>query len=220
MAPIERKQIDLTPLKEANVPVFFIVGGPGSGKGTQCEKIVAKYGLTHLSSGDLLREEVKSGSPRGGQLTKMMQAGELVPLEIVLDLVKEAILKAVKNGSRGFLIDGYPREVKQGDQFEEEVSSSFILFPMKLQIQPCKLVIFFDVSEETLVNRCLQRGLTSGRVDDNVNTIKKRLQTFNTATQPVVDHYIQKQKLVRIKGEGSVEEIFVEVSDHLQKHLQ
>ncbi|KAI6232162.1 Adenylate kinase isoenzyme 1 [Aphelenchoides besseyi] len=207
MAPIERKQIDLTPLKEANVPVFFIVGGPGSGKGTQCEKIVAKYGLTHLSSGDLLREEVKSGSPRGGQLTKMMQAGELVPLEIVLDLVKEAILKAVKNGSRGFLIDGYPREVKQGDQFEEE-------------IQPCKLVIFFDVSEETLVNRCLQRGLTSGRVDDNVNTIKKRLQTFNTATQPVVDHYIQKQKLVRIKGEGSVEEIFVEVSDHLQKHLQ
>ncbi|KAI6209256.1 Adenylate kinase isoenzyme 1 [Aphelenchoides besseyi] len=159
MAPIARKQIDLTPLEEANIPVFFIVGGPGSGKGTQCERIVAKFHLTHLSSGDLLREEVKSGSERGSQLTKIMEAGELVPL-----------------------------------------------------IQPCKLVIFFDVSEETLVNRCLQRGLTSGRVDDNVETIKKRLQTFNTATQPVVDHYIQKQKLVRIKGEGSVDEIFVELA--------
>ncbi|KAI6173377.1 Adenylate kinase isoenzyme 1 [Aphelenchoides besseyi] len=203
---LNRRVVDLEPLRRANVPIFFIVGGPGSGKGTQCAKIVAKYGLTHLSSGDLLREEVKSGSPRGGQLTKIMQAGELVPLEIVLDLVKEAILKAVKSGSRGFLIDGYPREVKQGDQFEEE-------------IQPCKLVIFFDVSEETLVNRCLQRGMTSGRADDNVETIKKRLQTFNTATQPVVEHYTKKQKLVRIEGEGSVDEIFAEVCQHLDKAI-
>ncbi|KAI6205484.1 Adenylate kinase isoenzyme 1 [Aphelenchoides besseyi] len=204
---LNRRVVDLEPLRRANVPIFFIVGGPGSGKGTQCEKIVAKYGLTHLSSGDLLREEVKSGSKRGSELTKIMEAGELVPLEIVLDLIKEAMVKAIGKKSKGFLIDGYPREVKQGDQFEAE-------------IQPCKLVIFFDVSEETLVNRCLQRGLTSGRSDDNVETIKKRLQTFNTATQPVVDHYIQKQKLVTIKGEGSVEEIFAQVSEHLQKHLQ
>uniref|UniRef100_A0A914WBQ4 Nucleoside-diphosphate kinase n=1 Tax=Plectus sambesii TaxID=2011161 RepID=A0A914WBQ4_9BILA len=121
MAPIERKNIDLAPLKKANVPIFFICGGPGSGKGTQCERIVAKYGLTHLSSGDLLRAEVHSGSARGSQLLKVMEAGELVPLEIVLDLIKEAMLQAVQKGSKGFLIDGYPREVKQGEQFESEV---------------------------------------------------------------------------------------------------
>lgn len=96
----------MTPLKKANVPIFFIIGGPGSGKGTQCEKIVAKYGLTHLSSGDLLRAEVKSGSSRGTQLTKIMESGALVSMEIVLDLVKEAMLKAIEGGSKGFLIDG------------------------------------------------------------------------------------------------------------------
>ncbi|KAI6219706.1 hypothetical protein M3Y95_01095300 [Aphelenchoides besseyi] len=181
-----RSEVKLEPSRLANVPIFFIVGGPSSGKSTQCEKIVAKYGLTHLSSGDLCREEVKLGSKRGSELAKIMEAGELVPLEIVLDLIKEAMVKAIGKESKGFLIEGYPREVKQGDQFEAE-------------IQPCKLVIFFDVSEKTLVNRWKQRRLTSGRVDDKVKSIKKRLQTFNTATQPVVDHYIQKQNDPAVK---------------------
>jgi len=207
MAPtIERKNVDISALKKANVPIFFIVGGPGSGKGTQCEKIVAKYSLTHLSSGDLLRAEVKSGSSRGAELTKIMEAGQLVPLEVVLDLIKEAMVKAVQKGSKGFLIDGYPREVKQGEQFESE-------------IQPSKLVIFFDVSEDTLVKRCLKRAETSGRADDNIETIKKRLQTYNTSTAPVVQHYEKQKKLVHIKAEGTVDEIFAEVSKHLDKAM-
>lgn len=206
MAPIERKKIDLSPLKKANVPIFFIVGGPGSGKGTQCDKIVEKYGLTHLSSGDLLRADVKSGSPRGEQLNKMMQNGELVPLEVVLDLIKEAMLEAIKKGSKGFLIDGYPREVKQGEQFESE-------------IQPAKSVLFFDVSEDTLVKRCLHRAQTSGRVDDNIDTIKKRLHTYTTATAPVVDYYQKKGKLVKIPSEGTVDEIFKVVVEHLDKAM-
>ncbi|MFH4975318.1 hypothetical protein AB6A40_002027 [Gnathostoma spinigerum] len=202
MPPIERKNIDLTPLRRAGLPIFFIVGGPGSGKGTQCDKIVEKYGLTHLSSGDLLRAEVKSGSPRGEELSKIMANGELVPLEIVLDLIKEAIVEAVEKGSKGFLIDGYPREVKQGVQFEEE-------------IQPCKLCIFFDVSEETLVKRCMHRAETSGRVDDNIETVKKRLHTYNTATAPVISYYEKKGKLITIKAEGSIDSIFAEVCKHL-----
>uniref|UniRef100_A0A914CV81 Adenylate kinase isoenzyme 1 n=1 Tax=Acrobeloides nanus TaxID=290746 RepID=A0A914CV81_9BILA len=201
---IERKQIDLTPLKNANVPIFFIVGGPGSGKGTQCERIVNKYGLSHLSSGDLLRAEVQSGSARGAQLVKIMEAGELVPLEVVLDLIKEAMVNEVKKGSKGFLIDGYPREVKQGDQFESE-------------IQPATLVLFFDVSEDTLVKRCLKRAETSGRCDDNIETIKKRLATFNNATAPVTDHYEKKHKLVRIAAEGTIDEIFSHVTPHLDR---
>uniref|UniRef100_A0A0M3ID21 Adenylate kinase isoenzyme 1 n=1 Tax=Ascaris lumbricoides TaxID=6252 RepID=A0A0M3ID21_ASCLU len=206
LAPIERKNIDLTPLKKANVPIFFIVGGPGSGKGTQCDKIVAKYGLTHLSSGDLLRDEVKSGSARGAELNKIMEQGQLVPLEVVLDLVKEAMLEAVKKGTKGFLIDGYPREVKQGEQFESE-------------IQEAKLVLFFDVSEETLVKRCLHRAETSGRVDDNIETIKKRLHTYVTATAPVTSYYEKKGKLVKIPSEGTIDEIFQVVVSHLDKAI-
>ncbi|KAI6191574.1 Adenylate kinase isoenzyme 1 [Aphelenchoides bicaudatus] len=195
--PYESKKIDLTPLKKSNVPIFFIVGGPGSGKGTQCAKLVTKYGLTHLSSGDLLRAEVKSGSPLGAKLTKIMDEGKLVPLEIVLDLIKAAMLEAIANGSTGFLIDGYPREVAQGEQFEAEIA-------------PSKLVIFFDVSEETLVKRCMKRGESSGRTDDNIETIKKRLNTYLTATAPVVKHYEKKGKLLHIKAEGSIEDIFAE----------
>ncbi|KRX95340.1 Adenylate kinase isoenzyme 1 [Trichinella pseudospiralis] len=192
MAPIiERKNIDLTPLKNAKLPIIFVVGGPGSGKGTQCAKIVDKYNLTHLSSGDLLRAEVNSGSERGGQLKDIMASGELVALEIVLDLVKEAMLEAIKKGSRGFLIDGYPRDVRQGEIFEAE-------------IMPCELVIFFDVSDETMMQRLLGRGQTSGRVDDNRETITKRLDTFHKQTQP-------------IHAEGKVDDIFAEVDKALKK---
>lgn len=116
----EKHAIDTRPLQHAKV--IFIVGGPGSGKGTQCERIANKYGYTHLSSGDLLREEVKSGSERGKELNEMMQKGILVSNQIVLDMIKEAMLDKV-DSSKGFLIDGYPREVDQGMEFEKQVLS-------------------------------------------------------------------------------------------------
>jgi adenylate kinase len=201
---VERKQVDLTPLKKAGVPIIFIVGGPGSGKGTQCAKMVEKYGLSHLSSGDLLRDEVQSGSARGSQLTKIMESGQLVPLEVVLDLIKEAMLKEFSKGSHGFLIDGYPREVKQGVQFESEIMEA-------------ALVIYFEVSGETMTQRLLGRAKTSGRVDDNIETIKKRLDTFYKQTEPVVDHYKKQGKLVQVKAEGSVDAIFAAVQPALDK---
>merc|ERR1711879_426126 len=98
---LERKNIDKSPLTQAKLPVIWVLGGPGCGKGTQCDKIVAKYGYTHLSSGDLLRDEVKSGSDRGKQLNEMMERGELVPLFVVLDLLAEGML-AKLSGSKGF----------------------------------------------------------------------------------------------------------------------
>ncbi|KAI1704100.1 adenylate kinase domain-containing protein [Ditylenchus destructor] len=182
---VERKLIDLTQLKAANVPIFFIVGRPGSGKGTQCEKIVAKYG-------DLLR-----------RLFIRMSS-----MTIVLDLIKEAMVKAVEDKKcKGFLIDGYPREVQQGIDFERE-------------IQPSKLVFYFDVTnEKTLIERLLKRAQTSGRVDDNLETISKRLLTIKTATAPVVDHYKNSGKLARIEADGTVDAIFVEVCKHIDKAL-
>lgn len=112
-----------------------------------------------------------------------MEKGELVPLEVVLDLLKEAIFKALPD-SKGFLIDGYPREKEQGLLFEKNIA-------------PVNLVLFFDASEDTLVKRLLGRAVTSGRVDDNEETIKKRLQTFNTHNDQVVQQYTDKLKKVR-----------------------
>ncbi|KAK6010602.1 adenylate kinase isoenzyme 5 family protein [Ostertagia ostertagi] len=135
-----------------------------------------------------------------------MEAGELVPLEVVLDLIKEAMLKDVAKSCKGFLIDGYPREVKQGELFEEE-------------IQEAQSVIFFDVPEKVMVERLLHRAETSERADDNMETIKKRLKTFSDATAPVVEYYEKKKKLIQIKAQGTVEEIFAMVAKHLDVAL-
>jgi len=192
---LERKNIDKAPLKEAKLPIIWVLGGPGCGKGTQCERIVAKYGFTHLSSGDLLRDEVKSGSDRGKQLTEIMEKGDLVPLFVVLDLLAEAMLSKV-SGSKGFLIDGYPREVSQGEEFEKE-------------ILPCTKILYFDVSDACMTERLLNRAKTSGRADDNEETIKKRLATFHKHSEPVIDAY--KSKCSAIPAERAPDDIFGDV---------
>jgi len=184
-----------------NLKVFFVLGGPGCGKGTQCEQIVKKYGYTHLSSGDLLRAEVQSGSARGKELTAIMERGDLVPLETVLELLKEAMIKYGRD-SNGFLIDGYPREVQQGLKFESEVA-------------PVTGVIYFEVADETMTKRLLKRAETSGRVDDNEETIKKRLKTFHDQTRPAIEHYNAQNKVKMIAAEGTVESIFAQVVEFL-----
>merc|ERR1711936_957357 len=196
---LERKNIDKSPLTKAGLPVIWVLGGPGCGKGTQCDKIVAKYGYTHLSSGDLLREEVQSGSDRGKQLTAIMERGDLVPLAVVLDLLAEAMLKKL-GGSKGFLIDGYPREVAQGQEFEKAIA-------------PCKHILYFEVSDETMTSRLLKRAETSGRADDNVDTIKKRLVTFHQHSEPVIKAYSSKCSV--IPAERGIDEIYADVTKAL-----
>eukprot|EP00062_Callorhinchus_milii_P017192 gi/632969231/ref/XP_007900976.1/ PREDICTED: adenylate kinase isoenzyme 1 isoform X1 [Callorhinchus milii] len=180
-----------------NYKIIFVVGGPGSGKGTQCEKIVAKYGYTHLSTGDLLRETVSSGSERGKKLSAIMEKGELVPLETVLDMLKDAMI-AKAGSSKGFLIDGYPREVKQGQEFEKKIA-------------PPTLLLYIDAGAETMKKRLMKRGESSGRVDDNEETIKKRLDTYYKATEPVIAFYEKKGIVRKINAEGSVDEVFHQV---------
>jgi len=178
--------------------IIFVVGGPGSGKGTQCEKVVAKYGYTHLSSGDLLRLEVASGSDRGKKLQEIMQKGELVPLDTVLDMIKDAMIAAADK-SKGYLIDGYPREVKQGEEFEKKIGA------------PC-LLLFIDAKGETMVKRLMKRGETSGRADDNEETIKKRLDLYYKATEPVIAFYEGRGIVRKIDSELPVDEVFSIVS--------
>ncbi|KAF0031536.1 hypothetical protein F2P81_016091 [Scophthalmus maximus] len=184
--------------KIKDAKIIFVVGGPGSGKGTQCEKIVAKYGYTHLSSGDLLRIEVASGSDRGKQLQAIMQKGELVPLDTVLDMIKDAMI-AKADVSKGFLIDGYPREVKQGEEFEKKIG------------KPC-LLLYVDAKAETMVKRLMKRGETSGRSDDNEETIKKRLDLYYKATEPVISFYEGRGIVRKVDSELPVDEVFSQVS--------
>ncbi|KAM4695811.1 adenylate kinase isoenzyme 1 isoform 1-T1 [Rhinophrynus dorsalis] len=187
--------------KLKNSKIIFVVGGPGSGKGTQCEKIVEKYGYTHLSTGDLLRAEVSSGSERGKNLSAIMERGELVPLDTVLDMLKEAMI-AKADTSKGFLIDGYPREVKQGEEFEKKIGAP-------------SLLLYIDAGSETMVKRLLKRGETSGRADDNEATIKKRLETYYKATEPVIAMYEGRGIVRKIHAEGTVDEVFAQVSTAL-----
>ncbi|KAL4219565.1 Adenylate kinase isoenzyme 1 [Mactra antiquata] len=195
----KENKVEETKNEEAlkNVKVVFVIGGPGSGKGTQCERIVNKYGFTHLSTGDLLRAEVASGSERGKELTAIMEKGELVPLDTVLLLLKESMLAKAAD-SKGFLIDGYPREMEQGTRFENEVT-------------PCQFALYFDVSDETMTKRLLGRAETSGRVDDNEETIKKRLKTFHDITTPVVEYYEKEGKLKKVTAEQGPDEVFTQV---------
>ncbi|KAG6453999.1 hypothetical protein O3G_MSEX008440 [Manduca sexta] len=183
------------PIDTSKKPIVWVLGGPGSGKGTQCEKIIAKYGFTHLSTGDLLRAEVKSGSERAKCLTAIMERGELVPNEIVLDLLKEAMLARAEE-AKGFLIDGYPREKSQGIAFEQAIA-------------PVTVIIYFEASSETLTKRLLGRAASSGRADDNEDTIKLRLKTFIDNNELVLAQY--PEKLRRINAERSVDEIFADV---------
>uniref|UniRef100_A0AC34R5R0 Adenylate kinase n=1 Tax=Panagrolaimus sp. JU765 TaxID=591449 RepID=A0AC34R5R0_9BILA len=214
----------------------FFSGGPGSGKGTQCDLIVKKYGLTHLSSGDLLRAEVQGKTEIGLKCKAIMDQGGLVPLEVILDLVKKAMVEAAKKGTKGFLIDGYPREVKQGDQFEAEIQEAAVVIyfecteatltelkqgdQFEAEIQEAAVVIYFECTEATLTERLLGRGKSSGRSDDNAETIKNRLATFLKSTQPVVEHYNKKGKLAKINAERGVEPIFADVCAVLDKHTK
>ncbi|EGI61147.1 PREDICTED: adenylate kinase isoenzyme 1 [Acromyrmex echinatior] len=178
---------------------IWVIGGPGCGKGTQCDRIIEKYGFLHLSSGDLLRAEVASGSERGASLQALMSKGLFVPTDIVLELIKEQMDKAREEGTTktGFLIDGYPREKDQGILFEEKVC-------------PVDLIIFFDVANDTLEKRLLGRAAMSQRADDNEETIKKRIEIFNGKNNEIVEYY--KDKVIRINAEGTVDEIFAEVT--------
>lgn len=177
---------------------FILFGPPGSGKGTQSEKLVFKYNLKHLSTGDLLRSEIQKQTLLGLEAKKIMDKGELVPDEVVIDMISEA-LKANSN-SNGFLFDGFPRTEAQ----------AMALDKLLLQHQTSiNVVLALKVSEEQLVKRLLHRGITSGRTDDlNEEVVRARIIEYHKKTSVVAEYYDRFGKVVYVKGEGSVEEIF------------
>jgi len=183
---IERKEHDKSKLQ--GLKTVVIMGGPGSGKGTQCERIAAKFGYTHLSSGDLLRAEVMSGTNRGQQLYMLMANGEAVPCEIVTDLLIEAMLS--KADSKGFLIDGFPINAVQAEAFESDIGKP-------------TMVLAFEANDEVLKGRLKSRA----NFDDTEDSIMKRLGTYIELTKPVIAKY----GATIINAERTADEIFAEV---------
>lgn len=185
---------------------LILFGPPGSGKGTQSEKIVSKFGLKHLSTGDLLRREIAEKTPLGQEAKSFMDKGQLVPDEVVIGMIDSSIEK--NPDAKGFLFDGFPRTVAQAEALDKLLS---------LRKTEISKVLALEVSEEELVKRLLKRGETSGRSDDtNEEVIRKRFSVYKTETSAVGDHYKQKGKFESIKGEGSVEEIFEALSNAIQ----
>ncbi|XP_051021691.1 adenylate kinase isoenzyme 5-like [Acomys russatus] len=172
-------------------------GGPGSGKGTQCEKLVEKYGFTHLSTGELLRQELALESERSKLIRDIMERGDLVPSGVVLELLKEAMVASLAN-TKGFLIEGYPREVKQGQEFGR-------------RIRDPHLVVCMDCSADTMTNRLLQRNQSSQRGEDTAKTIAKRLEAYHRASIPVIAYYETKTQLQKVNAEGTPDQVFLQL---------
>jgi len=186
--------------------VIFVLGGPGAGKGTQCANLVRDYGFKHLSAGDLLREEQdRSGSQFGEMIKDYIREGKIVPMEVTIQLLENAMTATIKDsGNRKFLIDGFPRKMDQAVKFEEAVV-------------PSKFTLFFDCPEDVMQERLLKRGETSGRSDDNIESIKKRFRTFVDTSMPVVENFEKEGKVVKVMATESPEKVYEKVRDSFGK---
>jgi adenylate kinase len=186
---------------------LILFGPPGSGKGTQSEKLIAKYGLKHLSTGDLLRSEINNQTPLGKEAKNFMDKGQLVPDEVVIGMISSALDE--NPNAKGFLFDGFPRTPAQAKALDNL---------LELKGAPIAAMLALEVSEEELVKRLLKRGETSGRSDDNnENVIRARIVEYRTKTEAVADHYHEFDKVVMIKGEGSIDEIFERLCVEIDK---
>ncbi|XP_062849847.1 UMP-CMP kinase [Trichomycterus rosablanca] len=190
--------------------VVFVLGGPGAGKGTQCSKIIQHYSYTHLSAGDLLREERSRKESEFGQLIdSYIKEGKIVPVEITINLLRKAMEETMKTDEKKyrFLIDGFPRN-------EDNLQGWAKVMDGKADV---KFVLFFDCSNKVCIDRCLERGKSSGRTDDNKESLQKRIQTYLQSTRPIVDQYEKLGKVRTIDASRSVDEVFADVKQLFDK---
>jgi UMP-CMP kinase len=183
--------------------VVFVLGGPGCGKGTQCARIVREFGWVHLSAGDLLRAEVAQKSPEGELIESYIRDGRIVPVEITVNLLKKAILSS---GKKRFLVDGFPRNEDNAQGWARVVGDAVDV----------AFVLYFECPEEEMEKRLLKRGETSGRSDDNPDTIRKRFRTFMQESLPVIKSFERAGKLRRVSAVPPPDEVF----DHVRNLFQ
>ena len=186
-----------------NVVIF---GAPGSGKGTQSEHIIKKYDLLHISSGEILREEIGKKTPLGLTADEYISQGHLVPDQLIIDIIASVLDRNPQ--AKGYIFDGFPRTISQGECLD-----------IMLRERGTSVAAVFSLvaEEEELIRRLLQRGKELGRADDNIETIQERLVVYKNQTEPLNEFYKKQGKLFKIKGGASVEDVFESITEVIDR---
>lgn len=180
---------------------LVILGAPGSGKGTQAKLLADHFGLTHISSGALLREESQKDTPQGKIIKQILDSGDLVSFDLVLQSIQSKL-----NPDTGFVLDGTPRDLEQARQLELLLTKRGIVIDK---------VIFLELSDDISLERLLKRAKTEGRSDDNEATINERLQVYHQQTEPLIQYYKNQNKLLSIDGRPDIDTIFQDILKHI-----
>ncbi|MET0426900.1 MAG: adenylate kinase [Microvirga sp.] len=188
---------------------LVLFGAPGSGKGTQATRLKERLGVPHISTGDLLRAEIKAGTELGNKAKGMMDAGQLLPDDIMLGIIEHRLGEA--DAKPGFILDGYPRNLAQADALDAVLARIG---------QPLDVVVKLDVPDEAIIGRCEVRFEKEGRPDDNPETVKRRLGIYADQTAPVADFYKQRGKLQVVDGVGELDDVTQRVLDVLPGGVQ
>ncbi len=187
---------------------LILFGPPGSGKGTQSARIAEKYNLVHTSTGDIFRAEIRNGSPLGQKVQGIMEKGELIPDDLLVDVLKSALKRAVGNID-GIVLDGFPRTLRQAHDLDKLLKESD---------ESVSLVLALDVDEEEVVKRLLKRAQLEGRKDDTEEVIRNRMKVYHSQTQPLMDYYASQEKFISVKGVGSIDDIFEDICKVIDKN--
>lgn len=180
---------------------LVIFGAPGSGKGTQSEKLIETYGLFHISTGEVLRDQIAKGTELGKTADKFISNGQLIPDELMVNILSD-LLDSNPATHDGVIFDGFPRTIPQAVALNE------MLAKRGAQVNA---VVGLEVADDELIDRLIKRGVESGRSDDNLETIQKRLAVYHSQTQPLRDFYVNEGKYLSIKGSGSIDDIFADI---------
>ena len=185
---------------------IVIFGAPGSGKGTQSDKLIEHYKLFHISTGDVLRDHIRRGTELGKTAKGYIDQGQLVPDELIIDILAQVLDENKENAQQGVIFDGFPRTIPQAEALEQ------LLADRGTKIDA---VVGLEVPEDELIKRILLRGQQSGRSDDNEETARKRLDTYHNQTSPLKAYYEQQGKYRAINGLGTIDGIFDLIKESL-----
>lgn len=186
---------------------LVIFGGPGSGKGTQSDLLIEEYGLFHISTGAVLRDQISRGTELGKIADSFISGGNLIPDDLMVSILGKTIDENTDKITKGVIFDGFPRTIEQAKALTTLLGER----GMKLNA-----VIGLEVEDEELTKRLIKRGQDSGRSDDNAETIKKRLEVYHNQTSPLKDFYINENLYIPIKGNGTIEEIFTNIKSAIE----
>lgn len=186
---------------------IVMIGGPGSGKGTQSEKLIDKYGLYHISTGEVLRDHIKRETDLGKIAKQYIDDGQLIPDELMINILDD-VLELDAKDKPGVIFDGFPRTIAQAEALKELLAK---------RGKKLHAVVGLEVPEEELISRMINRGKQTGRADDNEETIKKRLKVFHSQTAPLKEYYRKEKKYKEINGMGKMEDIFNDIVEALEK---